>query len=151
MWSHCVFLKEKCTKKYTDMPKKSFIVTLQHRGTEWQWLWEVPWPRHDELVCLRFKQQAGRPTPFFHWNVRWRNKSCHCLSLPLMGSVGCLSILLPAGAIRWHTVTVTMCHRPSSSQDTGKCCVWVCCLNYRENASAVIINKNRCVNILLRD
>lgn len=133
-----VFIEGKMYKKYTDTLEKSITVTLQRWGTKWQWLWEVPWPRHDELVCLRFKQQAGRPTPFFHWNVRWRNKSRHCLALPLMDSVGCLSVLLPAGDIRWHTVTVTMCHQRSSCQDTLSLLKYI--LIAGKKMSAVIFN-----------
>lgn len=108
-----VFIEGKMYKKYTELLEKSIVVTLQHWGTKWQRFWEVPWPRHNELVYLRFKQQACRPTPFFHWNVRWRNKSCHCLSLPLMGSVGCRSVC-PLASWR-YPLTHSYCHNVSSA------------------------------------
>ena len=63
--------------------EQSLSITLQHSSTKWQWLWEVPWRRQDEQVCLLRTTGSAGPAPFFHWNVWWRNKSCHCFSLPL--------------------------------------------------------------------
>lgn len=62
-------------------------------------------------VCFRFKQQAGRLSPLFHWNVRWENKSSHCL---------CPS----SDGITWqsvdflHTLTVIMCHPAARMRGT---------------------------------
>lgn len=80
-------------------------------------------------VCFRFKQQAGRLSALFYWNVRWENKSSHCLRPSSDGIIWQSVDFL-------HTLTVIMCHRCSCCQDAGNGTVFLKVWRRKSQASS---------------
>lgn len=124
----------------TDLSEKSLAVTLQHSSTKWQWLWEVPWPRHDQLVCLWFKRQL-------HSSVGMCGGEIKAAIVSVFLWWPQLAVCLPSCqlAVPTDTVAVTLSRWRISLLYTGKCCFWFCLLSsdLRELKSAELFLADR--------